>query len=212
MEQRSDEWFAARCGKITGSRFAAVMALTVKDSKPKEQRLNLINTLVLERLTGLPEEIPDNAPMAWGREQEAAARGWYEFTMDCEVEQHGFVLHDTLPNVGVSPDGSVRGPEPLRLVEIKCPYSRRVYLDVLRTREVDPDYYWQVQGQMMVMNAAGLDLVYFHPHMPPGLQGFVIDVPRSDAAILRLIDECSAVDAQVDKIVNELREQMKEKA
>lgn len=49
MEQRSPEWFAARLGRFTGSRFAALMS-------SGKSRDDLIRDLAWERFTGKPVE------------------------------------------------------------------------------------------------------------------------------------------------------------
>jgi hypothetical protein len=50
MEQRTEEWFAARCGKVTASRVADIIAKT--KSGPSASRENYLAQLVCERLTG----------------------------------------------------------------------------------------------------------------------------------------------------------------
>ena len=50
MEQYSDEWFAARIGKVTASRICDVIAKT--KSGPSASRGNYLAELVSERLTG----------------------------------------------------------------------------------------------------------------------------------------------------------------
>ena len=45
MEQGSPEWLAIKAGKISGSRFKAVMALHKRTGKPNRPRLDLIADL-----------------------------------------------------------------------------------------------------------------------------------------------------------------------
>ena len=68
MEQRTDEWFAARIGKVTASRVADVVAKT--KTGYGASRANYMADLICERLTGRKTEGYTNAAMEWGTEQE----------------------------------------------------------------------------------------------------------------------------------------------
>ena len=61
MDQRSSEWFDARCGKPTGSRFSDVMNL-IAGGKPGANRRALITMLAVERLTTATLLVSDVAP------------------------------------------------------------------------------------------------------------------------------------------------------
>ncbi|STV12655.1 putative phage-like protein [Klebsiella pneumoniae subsp. ozaenae] len=75
MLQRSPEWFAARCGKVTASRLADVMART--KSGYAASRQNYMAELICQRLTGKLEEGFSNAAMIRGTELEPVAREMY---------------------------------------------------------------------------------------------------------------------------------------
>jgi putative phage-type endonuclease len=210
VKQRTDEWLAARVGKITGTRFGAVMDLTVK-GEPKAARKALVQTLALERLTGQAEEVQENEAMRHGTETEPKAKAWLEFMFDTDVIEHGFELHPVHDFIGVSPDGSLASA-PKNGIEIKCPISKRIHMERLqmkRVSEIDHAHYWQMQGQMMVMGWSVITYVSFHPGMPPGLQGWYMNVDRDDAAIKRLENECRVVNAEANVIVAEMKERMK---
>lgn len=76
MEQRTEEWFAARMGKVTASRVADVIAKT--KTGYSTSRENYLAQLVCEVLTGKPAESFTNAAMQWGVDQEPLARAAYE--------------------------------------------------------------------------------------------------------------------------------------
>ena len=94
MEQRSDEWFAARLGKVTASRVADVIAKT--KTGPSASRENYSTQLVLERLTNKQAESYTNAAMQWGTETEPMARQAYELKRGLFVNETGFVDHPTI--------------------------------------------------------------------------------------------------------------------
>jgi putative phage-type endonuclease len=220
-QQRTPEWYAARVGKITGSRFGSVMALGAK-GQPLQARKQLLQTLALERLTGQAEEIETNTAMQHGIDTEPLAKQWFTFAHDLEIIEHGLVVDAQHPFIAVSPDGSIvgdigtAGELPIKAgIEIKCPVSKRIHMDRLTNGtpenlasgrwEIDHDHYWQMQGQCMVM---GWDMVYyvsFHPGMPAGLQGHVIPVAHNTEDTKRLREQCVIVDAEVNVIVAALR-------
>ena len=57
-EQRSDEWYAARLGKMTASRFKDVMA-----KGQGKSRHSYMLQIAAERLSNLPQESYSNANM-----------------------------------------------------------------------------------------------------------------------------------------------------
>ena len=113
MEQRTDEWFAARLGKLTASRVADALATT--KTGWGASRKNYAAELVCERLTGARQERFTNAAMQWGTDVEPQARAAYEFMRDMTVEEVGFVAHPSIPMSGASPDGLVGDDGLLRL-------------------------------------------------------------------------------------------------
>lgn len=199
MEQRDDSWFAARCGKFTGSRFADLMAVT--RSGPSASRANLIVTLALERITGSPEPTYQNDAMRRGTEMEPLARGAYEALTGELVESIAFVTHPELAFVGVSPDGFV-GTD--GLAEFKCPASSAKHLAALRNGEHAREYRWQIQGQLWVTGREWCDVVSFDPRFPDNLQLAITRVHRDTSAFAELKSACIVADEEVDAIVCEL--------
>jgi putative phage-type endonuclease len=167
MEQRSEEWFAARCGKVTASRVADIMART--KTGPSASRENYLAQLVCERMTGKSAESYSNAAMAWGTEQEPFARAAYESAKDVLVEEVGFVPHPSFSEAGASPDGLVGE---FGLVEIKCP-NTATHIQTLLEQKVPEKYNTQMQWQMACTQRHWCDYVSFDPRMAEGLQLFI---------------------------------------
>ncbi len=95
MEQRTPEWFAARCGKVTASRLADVMART--KSGYAASRQNYMAELICQRLTGKLEEGFSNAAMIRGTELEPVAREMYALNeFDAEITEVGLIDHPTI--------------------------------------------------------------------------------------------------------------------
>ena len=157
MEQRSEEWFAARIGKVTASRVADVIAKT--KTGYSTSRDNYMAQLICERMTGQKGESFTNAAMQWGTDQEPFARAAYELKMGVMVDETGLVDHPTIPMAGASPDGLV-GED--GLVEIKCP-NTATHIDTLLTQTVPAKYITQMQFQMACTGRQWCDFVSFDP-------------------------------------------------
>jgi putative phage-type endonuclease len=167
MEQGTSEWFAARCGKVTASRVADIIAKT--KTGPSASRENYLAQIVCERMTGKPAESFSNAAMTWGTEQEVFARAAYESAKDVLVEEVGFVLHPSIDGAGASPDGLVGL---FGLVEIKCP-NTATHISTLLDQKVPEKYNTQMQFQMASTGRHWCDFCSFDPRMDDGLQLFV---------------------------------------
>lgn len=187
MLQRSDAWYRARAGRITGSRFARAMA-----ARNSEAYLGLVAELAAERCAGRSQDGGYvNAAMRWGINHEASARRWYERQHSCRVGEIGFVVHRVHDFVGVSPDGLVGDDG---LVEIKCPQMKS-FRKVMESRAMPTRYRWQVQGQLWVCGRDWLDFVCFYP---PG-QGIALRIERDEDDFDRLESRCIEVNRDVER-------------
>ncbi len=193
--QGSPEWFAARCGLVTASRVADVVART--KTGWSASRVNYMAQLVAERLTGNVAESFTSAAMQWGTETEPAAREAYSFYHDSEVEQAGFVAHPSIAEAGASPDGLVGTAG---LIEIKCP-NTATHIDTLLGQEVPGNYLTQIQWQLACTGREWCDFVSFDPRMPEAMRLFVKRVPRDDERIAEL-------EAAVTDFLVELRDKV----
>ena len=191
MDQGSDQWFAARIGKVTASRVADVIAKTKTGFSTS--RDNYMAQLVCERLTGQKGESFTNAAMQWGTETEPLARLSYEVAQNVLVDEVGFVPHPSIIMAGASPDGLVGDDG---LLEIKCP-NTATHIETLLSQTVPGKYNTQMQFQMACTNRSWCDFVSFDNRLPSELQLFVKRVPR-DNMYIRLMEE------EIVKFLNEL--------
>jgi putative phage-type endonuclease len=198
MEQRTDEWYAARLGKVTASRVADVVAKT--KSGYGASRANYMAELVCERLTGARGEFYQNAAMVWGTEQEPAARAAYEAATGALVVETGFVPHPTITMAGASPDGLV---DDLGLIEIKAP-SSATHIDTLIMGNVPSKYDTQMQWQMACTNRQWCDFVSYDPRLPENMRLFIKRVPRNDVTVQWLEDEVELFLVELDEKVKTL--------
>ena len=197
MEQRTDEWFAARLGKVTASRVADVIAKT--KSGYGVGRANYLADLVVERLTGQKAQGFSNAAMEWGTEQEPHARAAYSAKTGILVEEVGFIDHPTVAMSGASPDGFAEEG----LIEVKCPNTSTM-LEYILDGKPPQKYVTQMQWQMACTGRPWCDFVSFDPRLPERLQLLIVRVPRDDVYIAMLEAEVKKFLAELDDNLNKL--------
>lgn len=152
VPQRSQEWFNARRGIPTCSRFDGI--LTPKTGKPAAAQWTLMNELIAESIappdTGFIRPAYVSDEMEQGMKLEAEARCAYELNYaPAPVSEAGFVLHDS-GLFGGSPDalvGDVGG------CEIKCPLLA-THIGYVRAGELPSEYRCQVHGYLIVTGRA----------------------------------------------------------
>jgi len=198
-EQRSPEWHAARAGRVTGSR-AADMLATVKSGEAAARR-NLRTQLVLERITGRPQESGfTSAAMQQGIDREPEAYAAYAEITGRELTKTGFLRHD-LFMVGVSLDGHVGDFE--GIIEIKCPLPA-THLSYLRSGVVPSAYIPQVTHSLWITGAEWCDFISYNPDFPEPLQVKITRVYATDLNLpeyqIQLFNFLSEVDAEFDTV------------
>jgi putative phage-type endonuclease len=198
MEQRSEEWFQARLGKVTASRVADVLA-KIKSGESASRR-NYKIQLVSERLTGEKQETYVNQAMQDGIDREFYAREKYVQQFG-EVEEVGFIQHPTL-EAGASPDGLV-GTD--GIIEIKCPMGS-THTETLMTQDIPNKYVPQVQFQLLVTGRKWCDFVSYNPMFPEHLQVFVKRIEADPVYQKELESEVKQFLEEVDTIINKLKE------
>lgn len=201
IEQRSEQWFAARCGSLGASQIADAISKS-KDGKAfGSTSANLRAKLVVERLTGIQEDNFKTAAIQHGIDSEEAARLAYEAHTGAFVTEVGLYKHPTIQGTHASPDGLVGDDG---LIEIKCPNSA-THIDTLKTEKVPTKYLYQMQWQMRCTDRQWCDFVSFDPRLPENLRLFVKRIPRDDAQIAKLETEITQFLKGVDDDVATLQ-------
>lgn len=168
-EQRSPEWFAARLGNLTGSRFAAALDIQ-KSGKPGSKRELLIRQLVAERLTGEPTEFFETRAMRYGTEHEDEARAAYIMETGNDVDPAPYTPHPTIAKLGASPDGLIGD---FGVLEIKVPESS-TFVKYCISGEVPDEYKPQMLLELLCTGRAWCDFVAYDPRViDPDLRLFI---------------------------------------
>lgn len=211
MEQRTDEWFAERAGRITASRMDDVMTERERGEfksgprkgQPKPQPKNLVDyayQLAAERLTGVPRKQVKAAALTWGREVEPAAMAAYQADTGEIVDVCGFIVHPQYDFIGASPDfliGLEGGGE------IKSPESSEVHLETL-LNGLPPEHVAQIQGGLWVTGRQWWDFVSYHPSFSERHRLYIQRISRDDEYISGMESACLLLEADVQNIINEL--------
>lgn len=201
MIQGSEEWFAARMGKVTASRVSDI--LPGKSGKYLKSRDDYKNELLVERLTGESKERYQSKPMLRGIEVEPMARAAYEAITGRLVEEVGSVDHPIIKNLSASPDG-IAGK---RGLEIKCPNSG-THFALLLGGEIDPGYNIQMHIGMMCTGLDFWDYVDYDPRFEPGLDFDLRTFERDPELVKVLENEIVLFLAEVDAMESVLRERI----
>jgi putative phage-type endonuclease len=195
LVQGSKEWHAARAGSLGASSLHEVVAKT--KSGWSTSRANRMASLILERLTGKPQDSYTNAAMQHGVDTEPEARAAYEFHADADVTLVGLVRHPSIVGTHASPDGLVGQSG---VLEIKCPQPA-AHLALLEGEPIPSKYLIQVQWQIRCCDREWGDFVSYNPFFPERMRLFAQRVPRDDKHITEL-------EASVRDFLSELEEKL----
>lgn len=200
MEQRTDEWYGARLGKVTASRVADATA-TNKNGSPSAARKNYMSELLCERLTGHKADGRNTAAMQRGTDLEPKARAVYEIETGEIVDEVGFIDHPTIAMSGASPDGLVGADG---LIEIKCP-NTATHLEFLHSHKPKHEYLLQMQWQMACTGRTWCDFVSYDDRLPEPLAYRCIRITRDEALIARLETEITDFLNELDTLIREIQ-------
>lgn len=199
-DQRTPEWFAARLGRVTGSKAKAIYVQPNRDGSEKAERRDYRMQLCLERLTGRIEE-PSfvNDDMKRGIELEPAALAAYEALTGQVVTRVGFLQHETIM-AGCSPDGLVGSAG---VLELKAPRPAN-HFAYLEAKTLPAEHKAQCVHACWITGAKWVDLLSYCPAMPPKLQTFLVRYERDEkemaAHALVVSQFLREVDATVSRI------------
>lgn len=189
LEQGSPEWFAARAGIPTASRFATVMA-----KGEGKTRSEYMRKLAGEILTGEPSEQFSNAHTDRGNAMEDEARETYAFINDAEIQRVGFIRNGSK---GASPDSLVGTNGGL---EIKTALPH-IQIDRLERDRLPPEHKAQVQGNLWIAEREFWDFVSYWPRLPV----LTVRVYRDEEYIANLSSEIDRFNDELAALVERVR-------
>ena len=191
--QRTTEWYLARKGMITASEIVNILVKSKsKDEVFGKTAITYLNEKISERFMDSEqfiyynEDVKRSTPaMKWGNEYEDTAREVYEMATGNTVMDEPFQkLKGFEEFVGGSPDGRLSTMD--GIIEIKCPYNPAVHLEHVSWKEPkdllagNPQYYAQVQANMMITGTNYCDFISYSPLYRNRLDLSVLRVPRDE--------------------------------
>jgi putative phage-type endonuclease len=162
LEQRSDAWYAARCGVVTASEVGNLITPAKLEVANNDTSRRLTDRLFAERMAGFVDPTWQSMDMARGQYEEPRAVEYYE-THHSPVTRIGFMVRDDWGfRIGYSPDGLVDDDG---LIEVKCPRSKGQVQTIL-AGEVPSEYVAQIQCGLLVSGREWCDFVSFCGGLP----------------------------------------------
>jgi putative phage-type endonuclease len=154
MEQRSEEWFNIRKGRITGSSVGAILGVS-----PFVKPDDIMRRMVRD-WHNAPSEFTGNVATDWGTRNEPGAVIEYEMISGNTVTPCAFYMFEDW--LGASPDGLINDDG---LVEIKCPFGiRDKKPPVFKTARTQLHYYAQMQIQLFTTERNWCDFYQWTPN------------------------------------------------
>jgi putative phage-type endonuclease len=179
IEQRSEEWFKIRKGKITSSEIHKIMG-----GKTINDLTETAKTYLLEKVSetyGGFAQLAQGVALEWGTELESLAVEKYAERTGLQVDKASFIpVGDYF---GGSPDGLV---PPEGIIEVKCPYNSSNHFKhgLIKTPEdfkkIAPNYYYQCLSNMICAEAQWCDFISFDPRVDPEYEMFVFRFNRDE--------------------------------
>lgn len=200
VEQGTPEWFELRCGVVTGTGFAKVLAKG-RGNQPSKVRTEYLRQIACERITGQRVEEGGFSSywMQRGTELEPEARAAFEFLTGETVETPAFVYADKTKLCGVSPDGICL---PHFGLELKAP-KLTTHIDYLLNGESCPnEYVAQIQGAMWVTGFKRWWFASYHPDAPKQLHAF--EVMRDNEYIEKLSSAVKQFETDIELSIKQL--------
>lgn len=162
LEQRSPEWYEARCGIVTASVVGRLVTPARKQTAKNDDARRITAAIVAERINGFVDPTWKSADMWRGMTEESAALAVYS-EHHAPVTSLGFMVRDDWGfTIGYSPDGLVGDDG---LVEVKCPRSTG-HLRTILADEVPTEHIPQIQAGLLVSGRQWCDYVSFYGGMP----------------------------------------------
>ena len=171
FEQRTEDWYNIRKGKMTASNAETIIA----NGKGLE---TYIYNLMAEYYSSAEKENYINADMQRGIDLEPEAKIEFQFYTGLDIKEVGCV--ELNEYILASPDGLIGDDG---LIEIKCP-NDSIYFKLLLSNNIKPEYIAQMQMQMYVTERQYCYFVSYNPNFEKSL--YIKKISRDEEMIDKL--------------------------
>lgn len=199
MPQRSEEWFAVKCGKFSGTDFGKLMPTPKQGPEDfNAAQMAIIYRVAAERLTGLKKGSDwGGAPKDFGVETEDEARVSFMLETGLDVYEVGFVEFNEW--IGCSPDGLIGDEEGL---EIKCPNSDTHIRYLSRPKDLLDDYRYQCVGGLLCTGRKRWHLYSYDPRFESErMRSVHVIIERSEPEICLLENRLLEAIDKVEELI-----------
>lgn len=204
MEQRSQEWFDARIGKVTASNFGKILTKAKSGKGLSVTAQSYLEKIISEVMTGQSKDFTTQS-MQWGVDNEDGAVYEFEKREFVEVQRVGFLQYagtnELLKKyVGCSPDGLIGEDGGC---EVKCLDSENFVHMMLNQDAIKKTHMAQMQGCMMVTGRKWWKYILYDPRVKQyEKQMIIITVQRDEDYIkdleTKLIMFCMELDLKLN--------------
>lgn len=195
-KQGSDEWLAARCGLVTASNFADVLA-----KGEGKTRKNYLWRIVGERLSGVQYYGFKNSHTDRGNADEPISCLSYEAKTGNLVSRVGFMRFESML-CGCSPDGLVGDDGGIEMKNV----IPSVQAETIDKGGYPSSHKAQIQGNLWVTGRAWWDFVsHSEDIQDEDLRTYVFRVERDEAYIKNLETEVERFLAEVNVTIADLK-------
>ena len=200
IEQRSEEWFEMRKGKITSSEVHKIMG--------KKDLTETAKTYLLEKVCeyyGGFTEPAVGAALNWGMDLEPAAVRHYENLTGLKVDTASFIPAGD--HYGGSPDGLVA---PDGVIEVKCPYKSANHFkhgmikSAAEFKSIAPNYYYQCISNMICADAKWCDFISFDPRVKENYQMFIFRLELDEEEAKTILERIKIAIEYMDELKVEI--------
>lgn len=224
VEQRTLDWYRSRFGNLTGSNISVLMTKPRSKTEIFSQTAKSYLYKVAAERQFNPDFLNDDEvfgdyidmtqlhskAVEWGAEQEASAKKIFMqlYYPDHDLIEVSSCAHDTIPHFAASPDGLIRKAEEdggMRVVEVKCPsigtfmqYKAEIH-DAESLKATKPEYYWQVQSELVCTGCKSADFVVYCPWLSNPLH--VARIERNDDDIKLMEQRVIEANKFIDDII-----------
>jgi YqaJ-like viral recombinase domain len=167
ISPHSDEWFEAKCGKLSSSECGKIFTGgRKKDEVFGQGALTYIKKKIGEYLTGQMKGIPETEAVLRGLSEEPYAIERYELLTGNQVQPSEFWIHNAI-FCGTT-DGQVI--EDNSIIEVKCLDSEKhaeicTFSSAEELKDFDFNIYSQVQSNILIADASHGDFISYDDRM-----------------------------------------------
>lgn len=214
--QRSDEWYAARCGLITASEVKLLVTEKTLKKAANDKSRNHVWELVGQRVTKYVEPSYESFDMQRGKEDELEAQILYN-THYAPVETCGFVTNDEWGfTIGYSPDGLI-GEDGLIEAKSRCQkYQTETICDYLPVGKIPEEFMLQVQTGLFATKRKWCDFISYGNGQPMAVIRVIPDLEvqrairdAAEATEKDIVEKVSRYNATVEgfKLIKTVRKE-----